>query len=110
MTQKTGMGGAVIDALYNYQVPLNGFSITVPDDTFTLLLDPAGTLATGTVIMPPNPYDGQFLRVKTSQQITAITISGNAGQSVIAAPTELLAGHFIEAQYRAVNTTWYCST
>ena len=46
--------------LQNYAVntPTTGFSYTFAAGTQTLLLTPAGTLATGTVTMPPSPVDG----------------------------------------------------
>lgn len=96
---------------YVYQTPITGFSITIPDSTQFLVLDPAGTLATGTVKMPSHPGDGQVQGINSSQTITALTVSPNTGQSIKNAPTTLVVSTtspqgyvFI---YRAANTTWY---
>jgi hypothetical protein len=98
-----------INLNYNYQQPIAGFSLTLGNKNGRVILDPAGALATGTVVMCPNPYDGQEVRVQTSKTITALTVSPNAGQSVIAAPTTLAAGAKFLAVYRAANTSWYCA-
>ena len=93
------------------QVPLTGFTITIADGVTVLLLDPAGGLATGTVTMPANPYDKQTIAINSTQSITALTVSPNAGQSVANAPTTLavsLTGpQGYEFIYHAANTTWY---
>ena len=41
----------------NYQVPTTGFTITLGNNDCNLILEPAGTLATGTVTMPATPSD-----------------------------------------------------
>jgi len=103
--------GAMADMSKSVQVPLTGFTITIADGVSTLILDPAGTLATGTITLPATPLDGQEVRVTSSQTITALTVSPNAGQSVANAPTTLavsLTGpQGYEFIYHAANTTWY---
>lgn len=92
---------------YAYQNPTTGFSYTIPSGTQTVLLDPAGTLATGTVTLPATPVDGMVVTITSTQQITAITFSPNSGQSVVGAQTTLPATQAAEFMYRASNTTWY---
>jgi hypothetical protein len=75
------------------QIPTTGFSITIANGIDLLQLSPAGTLATGTIIMPSNPQNGQVIRVSTTQTITALTVSANAGQTIVLAPTTLTAGN-----------------
>jgi hypothetical protein len=43
--------------------PSTGFSQTIANDCTTLLPKPSGTLASGTVVMPAAPVDGQIARV-----------------------------------------------
>lgn len=105
MTQ--GFTGAILDSASNFQTPTTGFTITLNNGDWHVILDPASTLATGTITMPPAPFDGQIINIRSSQQITALTISPNAGQSVKGTPTTLALGGIIEAVYRAANTTWY---
>lgn len=89
------------------QVPTTGFSITVANGIATLLLGPAGVLATGTITMPPAPIDGQTLHVASSQTITSLTVSPNAGQSVNGAPTTITNTTPFAMIYNSTSTTWY---
>jgi hypothetical protein len=78
---------------YSYQVPLTAFALTPGNAVTYLYLNPAGTLATGTVTLPAAPGDGQRFCLSSTQTQTAITISANTGQSLggIAVPTALVA-------------------
>lgn len=87
--------------------PLTGFAYTVPNGTPALVLTPAGTIAAGTITMPPNPPDNQPLRLTCSQTVTALTISANAGQTVVGAPTTITPATPVEFFYNVANATWY---
>jgi len=99
------------DQSYSYQAPATGFSITIGNGVYSLILDPLATLATGTITMPAAPVDGQVVRIGSSQTITALTVSPNTGQSIKNAPTiftvTLTGDQGYEFLYRAANTTWY---
>jgi hypothetical protein len=95
------------DASVSYQVPLTGFSITVAAGVLTLNIEPAGTLASGAVIMPATPYDNQPITVMSTQAITALTVSPNSGQTLKGAPTSMAANSSFEYRYKASNATWY---
>lgn len=99
-----GSSGALT---YTYNVPLTGFAITVADNIAQLVLEPAGTLASGTVTLPAAPEDGDTVGISTTQTITALTISPNTGQTIADAPTTLGVGGAVRFLYRAANTTWY---
>ena len=92
---------------YDYQAPSTGFSYTFATGVQTLVMNPAGTLATGTITMPAAPADGMTIQFSSSQIITALTLSPNSGQSIIAAVTSLVLGGSAQYLYRAANTTWY---
>jgi len=92
---------------YDYQTPTTGFSYTFAAGTQVLVINPAGTLATGTITMPASPADGMTITFSSSQQITALTLSGNTGQSVVSAVTFLPAKTGVSYVYRLANTTWY---
>lgn len=98
---------AIADKSYSYQAPATGFSITIANNITSLILDPAGTLATGTIAMPATPIDGQIVRASSSQIITTLTVAASAGQSIKNAPTTLAAGDTFAYIYRSTNTTWY---
>lgn len=92
---------------YSIQVPVNGFSITIATGINLLVLNPAAALATGTVIMPEIALDGQSVTISVEQTITAITISGNAGQTIVGAPTTLAQFSSITFTYNLANRIWY---
>jgi hypothetical protein len=92
---------------YDYQVLTTGFSYTFAAGTQTLVMNPAGTLATGTITMPASPADGMTITFSSSQQITALTLNGNTGQSINNAVTLLPAKTAVSYVYRATGTTWW---
>ena len=91
---------------YDYQTPTTGFSYTFAAGTQVLVMNPAGTLATGTITMPASPADGMTITFSSSQQITALTMAGN-GASLVGAVTFLPAKTGVTYVYRATGTTWY---
>ena len=91
---------------YDYQTPTTGFSYTFAAGTQVLVINPAGTLATGTITMPAAPVDGMTITFSSSQRITALTMSGN-GASISGAITFLPALSGVTYVYRATGTTWY---
>ena len=106
MTAKIDGTNGVLQA-YDYQTPSTGFSYTFPAGAQTLLMVPAATLATGTITMPAAPADGMMVTFSSSQQITALTLQGNTGQSISSAVTFLPAKAAAAYVYRLSNTTWY---
>ena len=91
----------------DYQTPTTGFSYTIIANAQGVILNPAGTLATGTVTMPASPSDGMTVTISTTQTITTLTLSGNTGQTVSNAVTTLSIGTAVSYYYRLSNTTWY---
>ena len=92
---------------YDYQVLTTGFSYTFAAGTQVLVMNPAGTLATGTITMPAAPADGMTITFSSSQQITALTLNGNTGQTVVGAVTFLPAKTGVSYVYRLASTTWF---
>jgi len=92
---------------YDYQVLTTGFSYTFAAGVQTLVINPAGTLATGTITMPASPSDGMTITVESTQQVTAITVNANTGQSIVGAPSQLVPNQPMSWVYRLANTTWY---
>jgi hypothetical protein len=93
------------DLSKSVQVPVTGFSITIANNTRTLILDPAGTLASGTIALPVTPFDGMEIEVSSSQIVTALTTTST--QTIKNAPTSLAAGIGFKYIYHLANTTWY---
>ena len=74
----------------NLYVPGTGFNITVPTPVAEqqwMLLQPAGTLASGTITLPLNTGvpDGTEVLITTTQQITAFTLGQNGAAAVYGA-------------------------
>ena len=95
---------------YDYQVSTTGFSYTFAAGTTVLVINPAGTLATGTITMPAAPADGMTISFSSTQTITALTVAGNTGQTIVRAPKLFGAGSAATYVYRLANTTWYPMT
>lgn len=106
MTTKVDGTNGVLQS-YDYQVLTTGFSYTFAAGTTALIANPAGTLATGTVTMPAAPGDGMVVTIESTQQITALTVAANTGQSLVGAPTQLVPNQPLSFIYRLTNTTWY---
>lgn len=93
------------------QVVVTGFSVTVANGIGILILNPAGVLATGTVIMPAGAGEGDRLIITSTQTITALTVTANKGQTVSNAPTALTvsatAPYGYEFVFDSDAATWY---
>ena len=92
---------------YDYQVSTTAFTYTFAAGTTVLVINPAGTLATGTITMPAAPADGMTISFSSTQTITALTVNANTGQSIVSAATVLPARQATTYVYRLSNTTWY---
>lgn len=73
-------GSVALDA-----APLTGTTITVPQGVSQLVVDPAGTIAALTVVLPPASQlvDGQEFKMSTTQTITALTVTAGANTSIV---------------------------
>lgn len=106
MTLKVDGTNGVLQA-YDYQASTTGFSYTFAAGTQTLLINPADTLATGTITMPASPADGMTITFSSTKQITTLTVNANTGQSITGTPGTLPANTTMAFVYRLANTTWY---
>lgn len=97
---------AIADQGYSLQTPITGFTITIPNGCSALVLNPAGVLATGTINMPTTPIDGQRVELLTTQTITALTLSPNAGQTISGAVATLTAAAPAAYKYVLSLTKW----
>jgi len=96
----------------NLYTPGTGFNITVPTPTTEqqwMLIQPAGTLAAGTVTLPLNTSvpDGTQVLVTTTQIITSFTLSLNGAAAAFGAPTTLAANAFFTMRYYQATNSWY---
>lgn len=97
----------------NLFTPGTGFNITVPtpvSEQQWMLIQPAGTLATGTVTLPINTQtpDGTEVLVTTTQQITAFTLAPNGAAQLYGVPTTLAAQDNFRVRFVQATNSWYC--
>lgn len=93
---------------YAYAQPASGATLTAAAALGAYIIDPAATLASLTVTLPPGAIDGQLFELSTSQAITALSVSPATGQTVNGAgPFLLAADGGCGWRYRAANNTWY---
>ena len=88
-------------------VPTTGFTNTIANTTSYYILEPTGTLATGTLTMPASPVNEQVVTIASTQIITALTHSPNTGQTLKGALTTIAVDGNASWIYRTANTTWY---
>jgi hypothetical protein len=96
----------------NLFVPGSGFNITVPtpvSEQQWMLLQPAGTLATGTITLPLNTGvpDGTTVLITTTQEITSLTIALNGASAIYGAVTSLGAGCAAVYRFYQPTNSWY---
>jgi len=73
--------GAPFQLLASAAQIVTGFVVTMT--AAVLQLNPAGTLATGTVNLPLNPPDGCVAEISSTQVITALTVAANTGDVIV---------------------------
>ena len=106
MTVKVDGTNGVLQA-YDYQTPTTGFSYTFAAGTQVLVMNPATSLATGTVTMPASPADGMTITITTTVAIAALTVNANTGQSIVGGGALYLgANSSLQYVYRLSSTTW----
>jgi hypothetical protein len=96
----------------NLYVPATGFNVTVPtpvSEQQWMILQPASTLATGTITLPLNTGvpDGTQVLVTTTQIITSFTLALNGATAAFGAPTALTANGFFTMRFYQATNSWY---
>ena len=96
----------------NVYTPTTGFSIAVPSPVSQqqwMLLQPAGTLASGTITLPLNTItpDGTEVLITSTQIITTLTIGTNGASNAFGAPTTLAANGFARLRFVQSQNSWY---
>jgi hypothetical protein len=96
----------------NLYVPSTGFNIAAPtpiSEQQWILLQPAGTLAAGTVTLPLNTStpDGTEILVTTTQTITSFAVGLNGATAVYGSPTTLQSGAAVRLRFYLATNSWY---
>lgn len=88
------------------QTPTTGFTQAPAHGVTQLVLNPAGTLATGTVTFPPTPGDNQPFELVTTQTITTLTLNTSDGSTIDSAPTTITAAAALQYRFIASLGIW----
>lgn len=96
----------------NLYTPGTGFNITVPtpvSEQQWMILQPAGTLASGTITLPLNTGvpDGTTVLITSTQEISSLTIALNGASAVFGAVTSLGAGCAAVYRFYQATNSWY---
>ena len=96
----------------NVYTPGTGFNVAVPTPVAAqqwMLIQPAGTLALGTITLPLNTQtpDGTEVLVITTQQITGFTLALNGATAAYGAPSTLAAEDFFRMRFVQATNSWY---
>jgi len=96
----------------NLYVPTTGFNITVPTPVSQaqwMLIQPANTLASGTITLPLNTGvpDGTEVLITSTQEITSLTISLNGATAIYGTVTSLAGGSAFAIRYYQPTNSWY---
>lgn len=94
--------------MWVYQAPLTGFTLALTVAQSAVSLNPAGTLAAGTVVMPATGFDGKTMTLFSTQAISSLTLSTtNSATFVPAAVTSLSANSPVGYVYDLSNNQWH---
>jgi hypothetical protein len=106
--------GAAIDRGYQYLgSPSTGFNQVVQSGKSRLIIDPATTLATGTVTLPSGNVasggsgDGTIISISSTAQITSLTVNTVSGAVKPSSAFQLNAGTGVQFFWHASEYTWY---
>jgi hypothetical protein len=105
---------SLYEPVTQYVIPTDGFSIQVgataenTSKDHHLILNPAGTLATGTIVLPLNSSarDKQTVLVSSTEEVTALTIDTN-GASIEGSPSSIAQWGYFKLKYDLTTDTWY---
>lgn len=94
-----------------FVTPGTGFNVAVASSAQNtwMLIQPAGTLAAGTVTLPlaTSAHDGLEVLITTTQQITAFTLGLNGAAASYGDPTTLAAEDNFRMRYYSATNSWY---
>jgi len=96
----------------NLYTPSTGFNVTVPTPVSQqqwMIIQPASTLAAGTITLPLNTGvpDGTEVIITTTQIITSFTLALNGASNAFGAPTTLAANAFFTMRFYQATNSWY---
>ncbi len=108
LSNKT-LAGAIVATKYVRASPADGSTYVLADDVEHLILENTVAANTLTVKAPPNPIDGQEMRVAVCAAYASLTLQPNTGQSGVLFPSAAAAAAGWRASWKFSTTgnVWY---
>jgi hypothetical protein len=103
---KADIERAALELTVSHQTPSSGDALTATEGLGCYELEPAGTIATLTIVTPPNAVDRQIFEITTTAAVTALTVSAASGQSVLGGSLLMSAHSGISYRFREADSTW----
>jgi hypothetical protein len=100
-------GDETVGTATSIVIPLTGFSVSLTFGIGTLILNPAATLAAGTVTLMASPDNRQHVKIKSTKNVTALTIAAGSGETIVGSPGTIVAGSLIDCYYDTGTNSWY---
>lgn len=103
-TPQANLSGKLSLSGIQYAVPLTGDTVTINATSPGVMIKPADTIATLTVVFPDEPSEGQIIIITSVEEITAITYTLGEGHSFAVAPSAGLDG---TVRFLFTNDIWF---
>lgn len=84
--------------------PLTATTVTLPAGTSMVFINPAGTIAALSVLMPPNPNQGQTVQLSFGQIVTALALKDSAAVAVAGSATAGAVG--VSTTLKYIGVVW----
>lgn len=84
--------------------PLTGTTVALTASQSQVFINPAGTIAAFTLLLPPSPAQGQTVSLSFGKIVTALTIKDSAAGAITGAPTAGAIG--ISTTLKYLGTSW----
>lgn len=104
MTFTRGVGRGM--ELHAISTPTTAATITLTKNKYTAV-DPAGTIAALTINFPDSPYNNDFVEVKFTQIVTAVTYVAGTGGATIRGQINGVLGGYSKWVYDSTTNIWY---
>jgi hypothetical protein len=88
-----------------YEIPATGATITVSGITSVLVVKPASTIASATIVFPTTPTNGKTLNISFGADITALTLSST--DTISGTVTSAITNSYAKWVYSTIGTTWF---
>jgi hypothetical protein len=108
LTGNLTTNGARIEAGYQYYAPATNFYYTVNNNVSRFIMDPAGAITNGTVVLPSANVDATVLSISATQTVTNFRVLPNTGTTLVpSANVTLTGGTSVDYFYHASEAKWY---